>query len=85
MMPAAMIRRHRLAGAHHVVEGGEHALRELRLGHELDGDLGDHDQHALRAGDQRKQVVARRIEREEPISTTSPAMVTPRTAAGCAP
>ena len=55
--------RHRVAGAHHVVEGGKHALRELRLGHQLDGDLGEHHQHALGAGDQRQEVIAGRIER----------------------
>jgi hypothetical protein len=44
-------RGHRVAGLHHVVEGRQHALGELGLGGELDRDLGDHRQHALRAGD----------------------------------
>ena len=32
-------RRHRVAGLAHVVEAGHDAARELRLGHQLDGDL----------------------------------------------
>ena len=56
-------RRHRLAGAADVVEGGHDHLRRLGLGHQLDGHLGHHGEQALGADHQRQQVVARRIER----------------------
>ena len=51
--PLADDRGNRLAGAYHVVESGKNAFRVLRLGQELDRDLGDHREQAFRAVDQR--------------------------------
>jgi hypothetical protein len=56
-------RAHRRAGLGDVVERGERDLRELGLGRELDGDLGDHREQTFRAVDQCEQVVARRVRR----------------------
>jgi hypothetical protein len=53
----------RVAGLAHIVEAGHQAARQPRLGHQLDGDLGDDRQHALAADDQRQQVQARRVQR----------------------
>ena len=63
MMPAPMIAADRGAGLFDVVERRERHLRELRLRQQLDGDLRDDGEQAFAAGDQRQQVVARRIER----------------------
>jgi hypothetical protein len=85
MMPAAMTGGHRVAGfAHVVVEAGHDAARQLRLGHQLDGDLGDDRQHALAADHQRQQVVARRVQRVAAEGDRLALDVKPRTAARCA-
>ncbi len=53
----------RRAGLLHVVEGGQRDLRELWLGAQLDGDLGDHRQQAFAAANEREQIVAGAVER----------------------
>ncbi len=74
-------RRHRVAGLADVVEAGHDAARQLRLGHQLDGDLGGHGQHAF-AADQ--HAAAGRSpaasSASQPNSTASPSTVKPRTA-----
>ena len=54
---------HRIARFAHIVKTGHDAARQLGLGHELDGDFGDHGQHAFAANQDGQQVKARRIER----------------------
>ena len=54
---------HRVAGLAHVVEAGHDAARQLRLGHQLDGHLGDDGQHALAAHQHAHQVEPRGVER----------------------
>ena len=61
--PGGDDRRHRGAGADDVVERGERDLRLLRLGAELDRDLGDDGEQSFGAVDQREQVVAGAVER----------------------
>ncbi|MFN7196591.1 MAG: ATP cone domain-containing protein, partial [Hylemonella sp.] len=56
---------YRVAGLAHVVEAGHDAARQLRLGHQLDGDLGGHGQHAFAADQHCEQVVAGAVERIE--------------------
>ena len=55
--------RHRGAGFLHIVERGHDDARALRLGQQLERDLGHHHQHALGADRERQQVVARRVGR----------------------
>ena len=58
MMPAAMTTAAGVARLAQLVEAGHDAARQLRLGHEFDGDLGGHGQHALAADHGGQQVVA---------------------------
>ncbi len=46
----------RVAGLFHIVEGGEHDARRLRLREELHRDLRHHAEHALTADEEREQV-----------------------------
>ena len=46
-----------------VVEAREQHLRALRLRQQLHGDFGDDAEHAFRAGEEREQVEAGRVER----------------------
>jgi hypothetical protein len=62
MMPAA-ITAATASPAADVVEAGHDAARQLRLGHQLDGDLGGHRQHALAADHHGQQVQAGRVQR----------------------
>ena len=54
--------RHRLAGLDDVVKCSEDDLGFFRFGQQLDGNFSHHAEHAFRAGNQCKQVVARRIQ-----------------------
>ena len=56
-------RSHRVAGFAQLVKAGHDAARQLRLGHQLDGDFGGHGQHAFAADDDAEQVVARCVQR----------------------
>ena len=62
-MPAPMTAATAAPACADVVERRERDLRELRLGRELDGDLGDDREQALGAVDEREQVVAGAVER----------------------
>ncbi len=62
MMPAAMMLATAWPGFRNVVERGEYALRALGLGQQLDRDFGDHGEQSFGAGDERQQIVARRVE-----------------------
>jgi hypothetical protein len=63
MMPAAMIAATASPALADVGKRGHDDLRQLRLGHQLDGDFGDHAEHAFGTDHQRQQVVAGRIRR----------------------
>jgi len=56
-------RGHGLAGLLDVVECGQYDLCTLRFRQQLDRDLDDNAKQALRTGEQRQQVVPRRVER----------------------
>ena len=55
--------RHRITGAADVVKAGHDAARELRLGHQLDCDLGRDGQHALGTQHNAQGVKPRAVER----------------------
>ncbi len=65
-MPARDHRGHRVTGRADVGKGRERNLCRLRLGDELDGDLGDDGQQALGPVDQREQVVTGAVQRLAP-------------------
>ena len=54
---------HRITGFAHIVKAGHDAARQLWLGHQLDGDLGGHGQHAFAAHQHGQQVVAGGVQR----------------------
>src|SRR6185312_6186690 len=54
---------HRRARLLEVVERGERHARALRLGQELDGDLGDYREQPFAAGDEREEIVTSAVER----------------------
>ncbi|MNI27299.1 hypothetical protein D3C73_810310 [compost metagenome] len=49
----------RAAGFFHGIERRQQHLGRLRLGQQLDRDLGDHPEHAFGAGEQGQQIEAR--------------------------
>ncbi len=54
---------HRSAGLFHRIECRQQHLGHLRLGQQLDRDLGDDAEHAFGTGEQRQQVETGRIQR----------------------